>query len=189
MESVLIVASSDKGKELLSELLKTAGSTQLTMVNSGSEARRTMGQKDFELVVIAAPLSDEFGHELAVNTVETTLAGVILIVKRELADVVSSKVEDYGVLVIEKPISRILFYQGLKLIKAAQRRIFGLKKENIKLQNKITEMRIVERAKWALMTYLNMDENGAHRYIEKQAMDMQLTRKTVAENILKTYES
>ncbi|MBO5065156.1 MAG: ANTAR domain-containing protein [Clostridia bacterium] len=35
----------------------------------------------------------------------------------------------------------------------------------------IEEIRIVNRAKWLLISELKMDEQGAHRYIEKQAMD------------------
>ena len=35
--------------------------------------------------------------------------------------------------------------------------------------------------------YLRMSEQQAHRYIEKQAMDMRTSKKDVAENILKTY--
>ena len=53
----------------------------------------------------------------------------------------------------------------------------------------VREVRLVARAKCILMQYLNMTEAQAHRYIEKQAMDMRLSRLNVAENILKTYES
>lgn len=50
------------------------------------------------------------------------------------------------------------------------------------------EMSLIDRAKLALMLYLNMSEPMAHRYIEKRAMDMRLTKKEIAKNILKTYE-
>lgn len=50
------------------------------------------------------------------------------------------------------------------------------------------EMSLIDRAKRALMLYLNMSEPTAHRYIEKRAMDMRLTKKEIAKNILKTYE-
>lgn len=188
MDSVLIVSSSDKGTELLWGLLKMGEDSLMMSAKSGSEARRIMVQNHFDVVVIVTPLSDEFGHELGLSVAEATTAGVILIVKQDIADAVSSKVEDYGVLVVEKPISRVLFYQALKLVKASRRRILGLKNENLQLQNKIAEIRIVDRAKCALIQYLNMNETQAHKYIEKQAMDMQLTRKAIAENILKAYE-
>ena len=50
------------------------------------------------------------------------------------------------------------------------------------------ELSLINRAKLALMLYLNMSEPMAHRYIEKRAMDMRLTKKEIAKNILKTYE-
>jgi response regulator NasT len=36
---------------------------------------------------------------------------------------------------------------------------------------------------------MKMSEQEAHRYIEKQAMDMRSTRRNVAEGILKRYEN
>ena len=49
------------------------------------------------------------------------------------------------------------------------------------------EIRLVNRAKWLLISELKMDEPDAHRYIEKQAMDRCVTRREVAEEIIKTY--
>ena len=43
---------------------------------------------------------------------------------------------------------------------------------------------LVNRAKWALIDKHGMTEQEAHRYIEKQAMDRCVTRRTVAEEIL-----
>ena len=50
------------------------------------------------------------------------------------------------------------------------------------------EMRLIKRATRALMLYLNMSESAAHRYIEKRAIDMQMSKKEIARNILKAYE-
>lgn len=188
MENVLVVSSSDKGSSLLTELLKAGNITQITNVGNGSEARRLLIEKDFDLVMINAPLMDEFGHDLALMITENTSAGVIILVKCELADDISAKVEDFGVFVVAKPIGKALFYQALKLVAASRRRILGLKKENVKLQKKIEEIRLVDRAKCVLIQYLNMSEEQAHRYIEKQAMDLRLTKREIATNVLKTYE-
>ncbi|MPN40452.1 hypothetical protein SDC9_187989 [bioreactor metagenome] len=66
--------------------------------------------------------------------------------------------------------------------------MMGLQKENRKLQTTIEEIRLIDRAKCALIQCLLMTEPQAHRYLEKQAMDLRLTKREVAENILKTYE-
>jgi response regulator NasT len=67
--------------------------------------------------------------------------------------------------------------------------MISLHNENVKLQRKIEEIRLVDRAKCTLIEVLKFSEPQAHRYIEKQAMDLRCTRKQVAENILKTYEA
>ncbi len=48
---------------------------------------------------------------------------------------------------------------------------------------------LIKRAKSVLMEYLGFTEPQAHRYIEKHAMDMRVTKIEIARNILKIYES
>ena len=61
-------------------------------------------------------------------------------------------------------------------------------KKNVSLEDKMAEIRIVNRAKWTLIEACNMTESDAHHYIEKQAMDHCITRREVAESILQTYQ-
>ena len=60
-------------------------------------------------------------------------------------------------------------------------------KKALSIEEKMEEIRIVNRAKWLLISELKMDEQGAHRYIEKQAMDRCILKRIVAEEIIKTY--
>ncbi|MFA9424277.1 MAG: ANTAR domain-containing response regulator [Sedimentibacter sp.] len=189
MISVLIVSSSDKGIELLSQLLHINNPASITSATSSSEARRLLNDLEYDLIIINAPLKDEYGDNLAATITEISASGVILVVKSEMSDDISAKVEDYGVLVVSKPIIRQVFFQSLKLALASKKRILSLKKENIHLQNKLEEIRLVTRAKCVLIQYLNMTENQAHRYIEKQAMDMRTTKEEISQRILKTYET
>lgn len=189
MESVLIVASTVKGKELIADLLAPASYSNTAAASSGSEARRLIGSNEYDIIIINTPLSDEFGHSLAAFATQSSLAGVLLIAPREIADDVAEKVENYGVLVVEKPIVRQLFYQALKLVAISGQRIRNLRDENTRLQTKIDEIRIIDRAKCTLIQYLNMTEEQAHRYLERQAMDMRISKKKVAQRILNAYES
>ena len=43
------------------------------------------------------------------------------------------------------------------------------------------------RAKWLLVSELKMTEPNAHHYIEKQAMDRCVSKREIAEEIIKTY--
>ena len=75
-----------------------------------------------------------------------------------------------------------------KLVVASHRRMMGIQRENDKLQNQIEEIRLVNRAKCTLIERLSMTEPQAHRFVEKQAMDMRTTRAEIARGILNTYE-
>ena len=189
MDNVLIVSSNDKGTELLVQLLKAEESPKISIADNGAEARRILGSKEYELIVINAPLIGEYGHELSMMITENTTSSVVLIAKSEIADQVSAKVENSGVLVVTKPINKVLFNQAVKLACASRKRIIGFHSENLMLHSKIDEMRLIDRAKCVLIQYLNLTEPQAHRYIEKQAMDMRITKKEVALGVLKTYET
>lgn len=187
MDSYLIVTSTEQGRETIQKLLSAQGDVRILYAANGGEARRMIAEAALSLIVINAPLRDEFGHELAQDAALSTTAGILLMVRAERADEVAARVEDAGVIVVPKPISSQLFYQAVRIVEATRKRILGLKRENVKLQQKIEDIRIVNRAKCVLIQKLNFNEEQAHRYVEKQAMDMRVTRREVAEGILQTY--
>ena len=70
---------------------------------------------------------------------------------------------------------------------SARERLRKSEKKALSIEEKMEEIRIVNRDKLLLISEMHMDESQAHRYIEKQAMDRCVTRKVVAEEIIKTY--
>jgi len=81
-----------------------------------------------------------------------------------------------------------IFWHILELAINTQISLRELQKENRELKQKIEDIRIIDRAKYVLISRLNLSEEEAHRAIEKQAMDMRTSKKSIAEDILKTYE-
>lgn len=189
MDCVLLVSKSEKSTDSLSGLLRESFNPTLDIVKSGAEARRMLLEKDYDFVFINTPLTDEFGDGLAIYVSENTQAGVIMLVKAEIELEAESKTEDYGVFVLPKPLSKHLMFKSIKLLEAAKRRLEGVRRENIKLQKKIEDIRTINRAKYVLMEYLSMSEPQSHRYLERQAMDQRITKVEVAKRILSTYEN
>ncbi len=189
MDSALIVSASEKSHVFFSELLSSASIGVCATVASCAEARRLLLERDFDLVIINAPLCDESGESLSRHIASKGVSQVILVVKSEYFDEVSALTEEHGVLTVAKPLNRTLFWAALKLAKSAASRLRSMQAENSKLKDKIQDIRIVDRAKCILISYLGMSEQEAHRYIEKQAMDMRTTKSAIAEGILKTYEN
>lgn len=188
MESALIVSGSQKGIDYISKMLTSAAYEPISVVSSGGQARRYLLERYAELTIINAPLSDESGESLARHIATQGAGQVLLIVKSEFVDAISAATENDGVLTIAKPINPSVFWSAIKLARAAHHRINRMQAENMALQQKIEDIRIIDRAKCALISYLRMDEKDAHRYIEKRAMDMRVTKRAVAEALLKSYE-
>ena len=189
LDSVLIVSSSNKAREFFIEVLSQNSYEEVVTVTNGGEARRLLVERIFDLCIINSPLIDEFGDEFAKDIVSSSIGQVIIVVRNDIYDEISEKVEEYGIITIAKPMNRTIFWSVLKIANATYKKIYKLKKENNKLLQKIEDIKMIDRAKCILIQYLNMTESEAHRYIEKQAMDMRTTRKTIAEGILRTYEN
>lgn len=189
LDSVLIVSSSNKAREFFIEVLSKNSYGEVVTVTNGGEARRLLVERIFDLCIINSPLIDEFGDEFAKDIVSSSIGQVIIVVRNDIYDEISEKVEEYGIITIAKPMNRTIFWSVLKIANATYNKIYKLKKENNKLLQKIEDIKMIDRAKCILIQYLNMTESEAHRYIEKQAMDMRTTRKTIAEGILRTYEN
>ena len=110
--SVLIVSGTQKGAAYITELLSPREFAPMTTALSGGDARRLLLRRSYDLVVINTPLPDEFGHELAEYITEKFVSGVMVIAKAELFDQVNDKMEPFGILTVQKPLSRPLFYQA-----------------------------------------------------------------------------
>ena len=63
-----------------------------------------------------------------------------------------------------------------------------LKKELAKKEEKMQEIRLVNRAKWLLISKDGLTEDEAHHRIEKLAMDRCITKREIAEYIIMTKE-
>jgi len=189
MENALVVSGIEKSIAIFTEMLNAASINQIVAIKSAGEARRLFLERDFDLVIINAPLSDETGEDLSRHIASKSVSQVMLVVRNEYFDAVSAACEDVGVLTIPKPLNRAVFWSALKLAGSVQNRLKRIQDENSKLKQKIEDIRIIDRAKCLLISHLNMSEQEAHRYIEKQAMDMRSRKRAVAEGILKTYDN
>jgi len=170
-------------------MLNAAGINQIVTLNTVTEARRLLLNQDFDLVIVNSPLSDESGESFSRQIASADSSQVILVVKDECFEEVSAACEEDGVLIVAKPVSKTVFRSALLLARSARSRLKRLQDENSRLKQKLEDIGIINRAKYILITYLNMSEQEAHRFIEKQAMDMRAAKRVIAEGILKTYEN
>lgn len=183
----LIVSAGANSNEYIAARLSEMGYSRPVIIPSGAEARRRMSESDFELIVVNAPLPDEFGHELCITAVEQTDAGVVFLVKAAQSEQLLAPLNEQGVLLLSKPFTTPLFLQAMHMAAAGNHRLQRLRQENARLQDKIGQLRLISRAKCCLVEHAHMTEAEAHRYLEKQAMDTRRDRAEVAQEVLEEY--
>lgn len=186
--SVLVVSASEKFNSSTASLLPVTDYWPVTYADSVGLARRRLLECAYDIVLINAPLTDDFGMRLAIDICSSSQAGVLLFVKNELHDEIYSKVVEYGVMTISKPTSTQMVAQSLRLLCAVRERLRRMEERQLTVQEKIDEIRLVNRAKWLLIEKMHMTENEAHRYIEKQSMDLRISKCEIAEDVIKTYQ-
>lgn len=185
--SVLVVSSFQKVNDAIRQMLPYSEYYPVAFVGSIAAAKREMLTRPYDFVMISAPLPDDFGMRFAIDTCEKTDSVVLLMLKAESYEEVNTKVQPYGVFTIQVPTPAQRLKQGLKWMAAARERLRKLEKKTLTVEEKMEEIRMVNRAKWLLIEQLKMTEAEAHRYIEKQAMDDGRSKKEVASNIIHTY--
>ena len=113
---------------------------------------------------------------------------MITIKKMETDDEIRGKVTPHGVFTLQKPIAKPTMRIALGWMTSTRERLRKAEKKTISIEEKMAEIRLVNRAKLLLIQCLNMTEAEAHRYIQRQAMAQHLSKREAAENIIHTYQ-
>ena len=185
--SILIVSATDSFTSAFADLLPEARYSPVDTVTSVSVAKRVLAEKTFDFVIVNAPLPDDAGTRFAIDTCTTKQSAVLLLVKNDIHAGIHDRVAEYGVFTLPKPISKVTMTHALNWLESARERLRQFEKKSISIEDKMAEIRLVNKAKWLLISELHMSEPDAHRYVEKQAMDRCVSRRCIAEEIIKTY--
>ncbi len=187
MTSVLIVAGSPQAAATYTQLItQIQPGLSVRHAASGGEARRLMAQESFGVLLIQTPLPDTFGVDLAKDAARGT-AGIMLATSSRLEKELTQKLQPHGIFVFSPSITRKTFEGSVLLLLALHFRLEKSTPTTEAMQEKLRDIRMVDRAKCYLIQYEKMTEPEAHRHIEKLAMDQRLPKRQVAEDILRRY--
>ena len=185
---VLLVSASEKLNETILPLLPPTDFWPVTVANSVNDARRRLLEDSFDIVIVNSPLPDSAGVQFAVDVCMSSESGVLLLVKSEIYEDTYYKVLPFGVVTLSKPTNSQMVSQNLRVLCAMRERLRQIKSKQATVEEKIEEIRLINRAKWLLIERLKMTEPDAHRYITKQAMEQRVSKRETAESIIRTYQ-
>ena len=182
--SVLVVSAAEKFNAALLPLLPSSGYEPVRIVSDISTAKRVTAERSFDFVIINAPLPDDMGLRFAVDVCAGSESVALLMLREGYYAELTERLSPCGVFTLLKPTSPGRMATALQWMATARERLRKTEKKTLTLQEKMEEIRLVNRAKWILIEHRGMDEPQAHRYIEKQAMDRCLTRRAIAQEII-----
>lgn len=185
--SVLVVSNQTKLNEAMASMLPYSEYYPVCFTGNIAAARRQMLSRSFDLVIINAPLPDDSGTRFAIDASKRMDTVVLLLLRAENYEEVNQQVTSHGVFTLQVPVPASTIRQGLKWMVSARERLRKMETKNLSVEEKMEEIRLVNRAKWILIEQLKMNESDAHHHIEKQAMDLCTSKKEVALKIINTY--
>lgn len=184
MNKAIIISQPDITADTARQTLRSLGFDNISELISGAKARRLLrSEAPPDIIIINAPLSDEFGTELAEEYSAETDSEIILLCSADIADELADKLSPYDILVLSKPVNRDTLRDGIRLLNT-EFTPFSDVKESDEVMKRINDIRLVGKAKAMLMKYLHFTEPQAHRYLEKKAMNDRCTRHETAEKII-----
>ncbi len=185
--SVLIVSSSEKFSSSLIPLLPKYSCSLIQRANSIAMAKREMNERRYDLVIINSPLTDDSGMTFCADISASDNTICLIIVKADICEDVTWRLYDKGVFTLSKPTSPSAIRQVLRYMMTARERLRIMQTKSVSLEDKMKEIKTLNRAKWLLIEHETMSEAEAHRYIEKQAMDTCSPKLTIANDIIGKY--
>ena len=180
--SVLIVSASENLSKALAENFTVPTFSPVQAVSSVSLAKRAIAERDFDFVVVNSPLPDDTGIRFAIDTADSFNTVVLFLTRAEQYGDAYEKLAGHGVFLLQKPIAKSVLQLAVDWLISAREGLRKNRKKTMSIEEKMNEIRLVNRAKWLLISELKMTEADAHRHIEKQAMDRCVAKSLVAED-------
>ena len=140
--SVLIVSASEKFNGSLCGLLPESDYHPVCIAGSVNEAQRNLQERSFDLVMINAPLPDDFGRKFAIDVSLNQSSVALLFVRSDLYDETYAKVQNHGVLTLRRPTSSAQVLQALDWMRSIRERLRRIEKKTISLEEKMAEIRM-----------------------------------------------
>lgn len=186
--SILIVSQSEQLNSFVKKVVSDGRFSTIEFRRSAAQAAQELLNRHYDVILVNAPLPDEFGTGFVMDICTRYTSGVLVLTPGDVADDVTERVIDYGVVVLAKPLTNRALARNLRHLTAIQNKMRETEEKVLTLEERIKEMRTVNQAKCLLIEKEQMSEADAHRYLNRTAMDRCISKRILAEEIIEKYE-
>ena len=189
--NVLVACSAPRVTDVLKRALSEVSAGAQVSVNactSAAAARESLSRGDFDILIIASPLPDEFGVRFAREVRARHTCEILVLCPADRYEDTFARLMEEGILVVSRPLSAPVLTFALRTLFTMRERIRAATEHTVSLEEKMAEIRKVNHAKWLLIDRLKMTEPDAQHYIERQAMNLRVSKGRLADDIIRQYE-
>lgn len=176
-----------KTQDIADSIAAALGELGADVTCCDDEAADSADLSEYDAVIVSTPLRSEFGLNFLAEAHRRTRASLICLAKTDIAEEVQSRVRFTGAFVLPRPFTKAALVQTVRMALLAGENIRRLEEENDRLSRKLSDSKLINRAKCCLIQYLNLTEEQAQQHIVKLSMDTRRSKLEVAEDILRTY--
>lgn len=187
--SLLLITASQETAARFARLLPAERFAPEYSVCSEHEAEYILDEGRHDVILIDDSVSMRRTEALAACAAGQGVSSVLLLASPENYPLAADLAQRYGYMALPSPVEPDMLRQSLGMMAAASARIRELESKAQGLEEKMEEMRLVSRAKLILVQRFQMTEKDSHRFIEKNAMDRCVSRRIIAERIIRTYQN
>ncbi len=185
MECSLVVASAEYYVEI--KRLLNLSSVESDNAKSLKEARLSLCDIPYSLLIVDNMISDGSAREFAIEQSRRDDLDIILLVNPKVAERVAVGLEKYGIFVLSKPIRESEFFVMLRNIRVSRRRLDAMMAKCNKLTKRLDEERRLSKAKCLLALNEKMEEDEAHKYLERKAMNERVSLLDASISVITKY--
>ena len=189
MIRVLIISGSKKTTECIREFLACEDDLSITISTHAAHARRLFMTAAYDFIIINYPLPDEADYRLVLDMNVKNNASILLLVHHEKLKSIEDRMQKAGIMTVGKPIHQHTLFQLLKFAILTQRKQKQHQKDEQLWKQRLQETKVIQQAKCLLLEHEHMNEQQAHKNLEKKAMNARLTRLQLAKAVIRKYEN
>ena len=160
---------------------------EISVIDTIQKAKRLVIEKDFDILIINAPVVDDFGIDFAIDEALRDISGVLIFANAKYEAEIYYKTYQYGILTLVKPSTYGILLQSLRLLSSSLIKKEIILEKKTDLKSRLEEIKIINTAKLLLIEHKQISEDEAHKYIEKKAMDFRVSKIKIANEIIDEY--
>lgn len=182
--NIVLAHGVEDARTMLYQALTTLRHDQIRSCGSGKAMIELVNAEPPDLIITGVDLPDQDGVTALLEISETHKIPAIVVTQQRTLENVQRALEDHVMAYLLEPIEVEEILPTIFLVLRRFEQFQELEQENESLKQALTDRKIIERAKGALMKQAGIDEETAYRRLRRYATDNRMKLAEAADRVI-----